>query len=190
MKLKRTILAITTVMCLFLAGCSLEQQELFFVDLGDSKAKTQTLEEARDNWHVSRATEDQKKVLKALEDQKRQRYLEGVHRAQMERKFYEGIVASRRSSSADCYQAVDKHFSGNKAWFKKIVSRESGNNPAAANPSSSARGCAQLLMSLHSHRFTAVGCSPSQWANPDCNIKAANHLYVRAGSSPWALTNY
>lgn len=87
--------------------------------------------------------------------------------------------------SRDCNQAVDRHWPGDKARAKRIVHRESRNNPTAANPRSSARGCMQLLMSLHSHRYTAVGCSPAQWSNPDCNIKAAAHLYRQAGWSPW-----
>lgn len=87
--------------------------------------------------------------------------------------------------SRDCNQAVDRHWPGDKARAKRIVHRESRNNPSAANPRSSARGCMQLLMSLHSHRYVAVGCTPSQWSNPDCNIKAAAHLYRQAGWSPW-----
>lgn len=91
------------------------------------------------------------------------------------------------SQSADCYQAIDRHFpAGERAWFKGIVHRESRNDPTARNPSG-ASGCSQLMLPLHNHRFHAVGCSPSQWANPDCNIKAAAHLYREAGRSPWRL---
>ena len=132
----------------------------------------------------AQGTPDQRKVLKALDDQRR--FFEALE-AQQRQRFYEGIVASRQRS-ADCNQAIDRHFSGNKAWFKGVVWRESRNNPSAANSRSTARGCAQLIMSLHSHRFTAVGCSPRQWMDPDCNIKAADHLYRAAGSQPWALT--
>ncbi len=33
----------------------------------------------------------------------------------------------------------------------------------------------------------AVGCTPAQWADPDCNVKAMLHLYREAGTSPWSL---
>lgn len=85
----------------------------------------------------------------------------------------------------DCNQAIDRYFSGDKNRMKQIVWRESRNQPTAANPRSSARGCAQLLIRTHGHRFTAVGCSPDQWGNAACNIKAADHLYRQAGWSPW-----
>lgn len=92
--------------------------------------------------------------------------------------------------SKDCVEAIHRHWpASSRATALRVMHRESGNRPAAANPSSSARGCMQLLSSLHSHRYTAVGCSPSQWANPDCNVKAAVHLFRAAGGwSPWALT--
>jgi hypothetical protein len=44
-----------------------------------------------------------------------------------------------------------------------------------------------MLLSLHGWRFTAVGCTPAQWADPDCNVKAMLHLYREAGTSPWSL---
>jgi len=87
---------------------------------------------------------------------------------------------------ADCYSAVDRYWPvEHRAWFRGVVWRESRNDPAAANPRSSARGCAQLLMSLHSWRFGAVGCSPSAWADASCNVRAALHLFRDAGRSPW-----
>lgn len=97
-------------------------------------------------------------------------------------------AAQRSRGSRDCYEAIDRHWPGDKARAKKVVWRESRNNPAAANKRSSARGCMQLLAPLHGHRYSAVGCSPSSWANADCGIKAAAHLYREAGWSPWALT--
>ena len=72
-------------------------------------------------------------------------------------------------------------------WARDIVWRESRNTPTAANPRSTARGCGQMLLSLHGWRFTAVGCTPAQWADPDCNVKAMLHLYREAGTSPWSL---
>src|SRR5690606_30624412 len=93
---------------------------------------------------------------------------------------------ARRSTEADCFTAVDRFWPAeHRAWFRGVVWRESRNDPTAANPVSSARGCAQLLMSLHSWRFTAVGCSPSAWADAGCNVRAALHLFREAGRSPW-----
>jgi len=90
--------------------------------------------------------------------------------------------------SADCYQAIDKHWpASSRAWARQIVWRESRNIPSAANPRSTARGCGQLLLSLHSNRYYKVGCTPSQWANPDCNIKAMLDLYKTNGTQPWKL---
>jgi len=92
--------------------------------------------------------------------------------------------AAAKAAPTDCYGALH-HFPGDRATARQIIHRESRNNPAAANTSSTARGCWQLLMSLHSWRFTAVGCSPSEWSDPVCNTKAAAHLYNAAGWSPW-----
>lgn len=90
------------------------------------------------------------------------------------------------SPSADCYEAVDKHFPAHsREWFKGIVWRESRNQHWAQNPGSSAAGCAQLLK-LHAWRFNATGSSWDHRYNPDANIKAAAHLFGEAGRSPWS----
>ena len=86
----------------------------------------------------------------------------------------------------DCNEAIDRHWPGDKAWAKRIVYRESRNTPTARN-ASGASGCFQMMLPLHARRFTAVGCSPSQWTNPACNTKAAWHLYAEVGPSPWNL---
>ena len=92
------------------------------------------------------------------------------------------------TESHDCYESIAKIWPvGMQAWARSIVWRESRNTPTAANPVSSARGCWQLLMSLHAKRFYAVGCTPAQWSNPDCNSKVAYSLYKIAGTSPWRL---
>lgn len=88
--------------------------------------------------------------------------------------------------SEDCNTAIDRHWPGDKAWAKRIAWRESRNTPSARNPSG-ASGCMQMMLPMHNRRFTAVGCSPSQWANPACNIKAAWTLYAEVGASPWKL---
>lgn len=94
----------------------------------------------------------------------------------------------REKSSGDCYSAIDRYWPGDKARARQVVWRESRNIPTAANTRSSARGCFQLLHSLHAHRYTAVGCSTSDWGNASCNVRAAAHLYHAAGWQPWALT--
>jgi hypothetical protein len=94
--------------------------------------------------------------------------------------------ALRQSAPTDCVTAQRRWFPEANGWGPAIIQRESRNNPGAANARSTARGCWQLLLSLHGHRFHAVGCSPSQWADARCNTLAARHLYMDAGRSPWS----
>lgn len=68
-----------------------------------------------------------------------------------------------------------------------VAWRESRCQPAAANRTSSARGLMQLLMSLHSRRFVAAGCAPSDWSDAWCNLAAARDLFDDAGTSPWRV---
>jgi hypothetical protein len=101
--------------------------------------------------------------------------------------------AARTATSPDCYSAINVWWPvSSRAWARKIVTREAGNRPSAANARSSARGCWQLLMSLHAHRYNKVGfgCHPGKWANADCNTLAALHLFRQAGTRPWAVTRY
>lgn len=93
---------------------------------------------------------------------------------------------ARAARSSDCYGALH-HFSGDHATARRVIHRESRNNPRAANPSSSARGCFQLL-AMHDWRYYEVGCTPSQKLQAVCNVKAADHLYRAAGWSPWRAT--
>ena len=97
------------------------------------------------------------------------------------------------ATSPTCNAAIDVWWPvQHRAWAKSIVWREAGNQPAAANRRSSARGCWQLLMSLHAHRYNKVGfgCHPGKWANADCNTLAALHLFKQAGKTPWRVTRY
>ena len=105
-----------------------------------------------------------------------------------QQKVLDSLSSRAPASSGDCYGALG-HFSGDHGMARKVIHRESRNNPAAQNRSSSAAGCFQLL-SMHSWRFDAVGCSWAQRYDAVCNTKAANHLYRAAGWSPWRLTTY
>lgn len=98
-------------------------------------------------------------------------------------------VADHLNRSADCFTAVDRWWpTTSRARAKQVVWRESRNQPDAANDHSTARGCFELLLSYHAWRFREVGCQPSQWADPDCNTRAALHLFEEQGWQPWALT--
>jgi hypothetical protein len=90
----------------------------------------------------------------------------------------------RQQGSRDCYEAIDKHWRGDVGWARRVMWRESRNDPGAQNRSSTAAGCFQLLR-MHDWRYFQVGCSPSDKYNADCNTKAAWHLFAQAGASPW-----
>lgn len=98
------------------------------------------------------------------------------------------LQAQQAPRPTDCYSAMEQVFPAHAhGWARGIIKRESGNRPNAANPSSSARGCWQLLSSLHGDKYAAAGCHVSQWSDPMCNTRAAYVLYQRAGTSPWRL---
>jgi hypothetical protein len=106
-----------------------------------------------------------------------------------------GATPQRRTEtvSRDCYAAADVWWpASSRAWVKSVIKRESGGRAYARNPRSTARGCLQLLHSLHAHRYNKVGfgCNASKWSNPDCGILAGLHLFRQAGKRPWAVTRY
>ena len=96
--------------------------------------------------------------------------------------------------SPTCAAAIDVWWpASSRAWAKRIAARESGYlNARAANPRSSAKGCMQLLHSLHAWRYDRVGfgCNRYRWSNNDCSILAARHLFLQTGTSPWRVTRY
>lgn len=172
--LKRSLIVLVSfiVIGLTATACTLEEQEIFFVKLGDSVAQTQTLEQAKAEWTYEDATLEQRAVAKALQDQQNAYFL--------------GIIASQQRPT-DCFSAIEQVFPPQThSWAKSIVMRESRNTPTAQNPSSSAAGCFQML-AMHDHRYGTVGCSPSQKYDALCNTKAAYTLYQAAGTSPWSL---
>lgn len=66
-----------------------------------------------------------------------------------------------------------------------VVACESGYLPTAANPSSTARGLFQLMMSIHAPRFYARGWVYDDWADPEKNTAIAAELWREAGWRPW-----
>ena len=100
------------------------------------------------------------------------------------------LVASRPAPARDCFEAIDRHWPGDKAWAKKVVRRESGGNPRAKNRRSTASGCFQLLR-VHSARFARLGYSwQTDKFNPTANVLVAWSLYREQGARPWRLTAY
>lgn len=87
-----------------------------------------------------------------------------------------------------CTEAVNALWpESSKAWAHRIVKRESGGNASAKNRSSSASGCFQIL-SMHSAKFTQVGCTWSTGRfNAVCNTKVALVLFQQSGKDPWGF---
>jgi hypothetical protein len=107
------------------------------------------------------------------------------------RAIQERQAEERQRLSTDCRAAMRAVWPSHLwSWAERIMQRESTSFHAAANSRSTARGCWQLLSSLHADKYSAVGCHVSQWADALCNNKAAYRLYQIAGPSPWRLTNY
>ena len=104
------------------------------------------------------------------------------------------VVAGDPGESPTCAAAIDVWWPAqHRAWAKRVAARESGYlQGRAANPKSSAKGCMQLLHSLHAWRYDRVGfgCNRNRWRNNDCSILAARHLFLQAGTRPWAVTRY
>lgn len=98
------------------------------------------------------------------------------------------VVDHLQQRPTDCYSAL-----GPAGWpasdqprMRRIIWRESRNQPTARNPRSSAAGCAQLL-AMHDWRYREVGCTPAQKLDAVCNLRAARHLFLAAGWQPWSL---
>lgn len=122
---------------------------------------------------VSACTPEQVAVFETLDPASKQAVLDHLsrqHRGQ-------GCVAAMR-------QVWPQHLWG---WAERVMWRESRHIPTARNRSG-ASGCFQVMLPLHARRFTAVGCTSAQWADPWCNAAAAWTLYREAGRAPWAQT--
>jgi hypothetical protein len=107
---------------------------------------------------------------------------------EQQRRFFLALEAQKRDSG-NCYTEMREVFPSH-AWdrMSRIIDRESGGNPAAQNPSSSAAGCAQTLK-LHAPRYSKLGYT---WErdrySAHANIRVAHDLWLEAGWSPWRLT--
>ena len=98
------------------------------------------------------------------------------------------LVAVHYNQPADCNAAIARVWPARlQAWARKVVWRESRNNPAAKNKRSSASGCFQLL-AMHADLFAATGSSWAARFDPLANTQAAYALYQGSGTSPWRAT--
>ena len=95
--------------------------------------------------------------------------------------------AGSRQPSAQPAQAPSVSTAGVSAFEACVISRESGGNPQAVNPSSGAGGLFQFLPST----WAALGFAGSypggaQTAPVGVQEAAFSKLYAEAGTSPWA----
>jgi hypothetical protein len=90
--------------------------------------------------------------------------------------------------SGPCHAAVDAYWPAKwQSWAHYVVNRESRGLPSAANRTSSARGCFQMLLRYSAPFYKAVGCSNASWANATCNVRAALVMRTRHGVWPWKM---
>ena len=95
---------------------------------------------------------------------------------------------ARSGWSGPCHAAVDTYWPAQwRNWAHYVVNRESRGLPSAANRSSSARGCFQMLLRYSAPFYRAVGCTNAMWSNATCNVRAALVMRTRHGVSPWKM---
>lgn len=98
------------------------------------------------------------------------------------------VDALQKPEPTDCFSAMERVWPESlHGQARKIITRESGNNPSARNRSG-ASGCFQMMMPLHRPIFNGVGCGDPFDAT--CNSRAALALFNSSGWSPWSQTNY
>lgn len=77
---------------------------------------------------------------------------------------------------------IERVFGDDSAVMKRVAFCESGYNPRAKNPKSSATGVFQIMAGVH-------GVSPRFLTNPYINIAIAKQLYDNSGLEPWRASN-
>ncbi len=70
-------------------------------------------------------------------------------------------------------------------WALKIIACESGGNPDAANPTSSARGLLQHLGRFWPQRSEAAGWAGASILDPEANIAVGAWLLAKNGKASW-----
>lgn len=79
--------------------------------------------------------------------------------------------------------ALDAGWTGDDAVTAvAIAGAESGWNPEAANPSSTARGMWQTMMSYHGPKYDGAS-----WTDPFANARVAHEVYQSQGWSAWTV---
>ena len=95
------------------------------------------------------------------------------------------LVAFHVEHPADCNAAIAQVWPQRlQAWARRIVWRESRNQPTAKNKRSSASGCFQLLK-MHADMYVITGSSWAARFDPLANTRAAWALYQADGAAPW-----
>lgn len=61
-----------------------------------------------------------------------------------------------------------------------VAGAESGYNPLAENPDSTAKGLWQIMMSFHAPKFQG-----DDWRDPAANARVAHQLWLESGWQPW-----
>ncbi len=81
---------------------------------------------------------------------------------------------------------VDLYFPANRVdWGLRIIDCESGGDPIAKNPNSTASGLFQHLASLWDERAVAAGWEDADVFDPFANIAVAAWLLDNGGSGHW-----
>lgn len=104
------------------------------------------------------------------------------------REWQEPPTAQRWDGTVEYWRPlVEKHWDPQDvAWALAIVDCESGGNPYAKNPRSSASGLFQQLASYWDQRAIDAGWTGASIWDPEANIAVSAWLFSWGGSSHWA----
>lgn len=128
------IILVSLITLGFISGCTDLEQKLFFVDLGDEVAQTQSLEQARSEWSIETATPAQHNVLDALADQAaKNQWLQAVHDNQqaIHNNPFLACVRNHESATAGLYAAENPTSTASGAYqfldsTWRVVSAQAG----------------------------------------------------------------